>query len=514
LTPRPFLEMSVSIRFLLINAINPYADIQYRWPNLGLGYLISSLRSHFGESTFQFRVIDHNTEEELDGFKPHVVGITSVSQNYNFAKKYAHVVKNRNIPVIIGGVHISALPQTMTRDMDLAVIGEGEETIIPVMDVFLKHSSFPQNELQEIEGIAFKDDNEKLWQTPRRELISPLDKIKYPARDMIKIRSHSNMFSSRGCPYKCTFCFSTRYWDQLRFFSAEYVVNEIKELVEKYKVKRISFFDDLIIANRDRLTEMVELIRREQSLSKIEFGVNARANLVTEETARLLSEMGVTSVGMGLESGNEKTLRYLKGGSVSVADNYAAIKNLQKYGIAANASFVIGSPDETKEEIMDTYNFIKTSGLNFVNTFVLVPLPGTPVWDYAKSIGIVSENMDWNRLNIYYHDKKNPVIVSSKVTKQEMDKIYRKFYRQRIFLAAKTAWFHPLFREMCRAGVVKTVAGVKRIVNNFSFQESLFTFLLFLSFAAVSPLLLLMFTTAYVKKKRGTWFFNFGKELK
>lgn len=447
------------MRILFINAINPLSEVQYRWPNLGLGYLASALREHFGPKEFEFKIVDSDVERELDAFKPHVVGITAVSQNYNYAKAYARAAKKRSIPVIIGGVHISALPETMTEDMDVAVLGEGEKTVVDLMAGVLEYGRFRPDTV----GTARRLNGELVITVTQRSLIQPLDNIPFPARDLLSIRKQSNIFSSRGCPYRCVFCSSSRYWQKVRFFSAEYVVEEIKEMAGKYGVKRINFYDDLMIADGDRLHKMVSLIRGDRRLSGIKFWINARANLINEEMARLLKEMGVVSVGLGLESGNARTLRYLKGGSVAVADNYNAVKNLHKHGIAANGSFIIGSPDETKEEIMDTYRFIQKSDLDFADTFVLFPLPGTPVWDDALKRGLVGMEMDWNRLNVYHLKSENPVLVSHRVGKEEMARLYKKFKRQRLWIAARRAWFSPYFGEMVRAGLVTVKNGFKRL---------------------------------------------------
>lgn len=450
------------IKILFISAIDPYAEVQYRFPNLGLGYLASSLRKHFGQSTFQFKVVFRNVEAAINEFAPDIVGITSASQNYNYAMHYAKHAKSKNIPVIMGGIHISSLSQTLTDDMDLAVVGEGEHTIVDLMEVFLSYGFFNKKVLHNIPGIFFRSDGQPEM-TKTREFINPLDDIPFPARDILNTGRFGNVFSSRGCPYSCTFCASTRYWNKLRFFSAEYVVSELKELVERYGSKRISFYDDLMIADKPRLEKIADLVQKERSLDKITFGINARANLITDHTAQILSSMHVTSVGMGLESGNERTLRYLKGGSVSVEDNYNAVKTLHRYGIAANASFIIGSPDETREEIMDTLHFIKTSGLNFVDTFVLVPFPGTPIWDYAKSIGMVSDDMDWNRLNIYHPKQGYPIILSKTIGREEMNGLYRKFDRARLMLAARTAWTHPFFSAMIKAGIANVANKFRRV---------------------------------------------------
>jgi anaerobic magnesium-protoporphyrin IX monomethyl ester cyclase len=447
------------MKILFINAINPFAEVQYRFPQLGLGYLAASLRNHFED--IQIRIVDRDVEKELDAFKPEIVGITSVSQNYNYAKQYAKMAKKRGAKVIIGGIHISALPQTMTEDMDVAVMGEGEQTIVELVEALLTQSLLFHGDIfKNIKGIAYRDEGGSLNLTQPREFIEPLDSIPFPARDLLKTGRFGNIFSSRGCPYTCTFCASTRYWNKLRFFSAEYVVAEIKEMVEKYGARRISFYDDLMIADKARLEKMADLIQREPVLDKIKFGINARANLITDYTAEILKAMHVNSVGMGLESGNERTLRYLKGGSVSVEDNYNAVKTLHRYGIAANASFIIGSPDETREEILDTLKFIKTSGLNFVDTFFLTPLPGTPIWEEAKRRGLVSDDMDFSRLNIFH--AKDPIIMSERIGRDELLKLHRRFEIARLGIAAKGAWVHPFFGAMVKAGMANVTNVFRR----------------------------------------------------
>lgn len=429
---------------MFINAINPFMEVQYRFPQLGLGYLAAALRKHF--DGIQIRIVARNVEKELFSFMPDVVGITAVSQNYEYAKQYAKTAKKMNLPVIIGGIHISSLPQTMTEDMDYAIMGEGEQTIVELVDTLANHRP-----VTGIKGIAYRDGGGSMKLTEPREFIDPLDNIPFPARDLLKTSRFGNIFSSRGCPYSCTFCASTRYWNKLRFFSAEYVVAEIKEMVEKYGAKRISFYDDLMIADKPRLEKIADLVQREPVLKKIKFGINARANLITDHTAEVLKSMHVASVGMGLESGNESTLRYLKGGSVSVQDNYNAVTTLHKYGIAANASFIIGSPNETREEILETLRFIKTSGLNFVDTFFLTPLPGTPVWEDAKQRGLVSDDMDFSRLNIFH--AKDPIIMSERIDRDELLKLHRIFETARLQIAVRTAWTHPFFPAMVKAGM-------------------------------------------------------------
>ncbi|MFH1457034.1 MAG: radical SAM protein [Patescibacteria group bacterium] len=436
-------------KVLFINAINSNSEVEQRYPNLGLGYLVGCLRKSFDNDIFDFKIIDRDVENQILKYCPDIVGITCVSQNYNYAKKYANFAKGKNIPVIIGGVHISMLPSSLSEGMDIGCVGEGEETIMELFNLFLKENKFLVNELSKIKGLVFRK-NGKIIQTEKRERIINMNDIPYPARDLLDIKKHSYMFTSRGCPYRCVFCASSRFWDNVRFFSAEYVVGEIKELVKNYGVQLISFFDDLFILDKKRLRDIVNLLKKQDFYKKVKFTCSCRVNLVDDETAQLLKEMNVVSVGLGLESGNERILTYLKGGSITVQQNKEAIKIFKKYKIAVNASFVIGSSSETKEEIMQTYNFIKETPFDLVDIYVLTPYPGTPIWRHALERGLVSDNMNWERLNVNFERNKRAIILSEKLSKEEIYNIYKKFRRLRLLKNLKNIWRHPLVVDLPR----------------------------------------------------------------
>lgn len=441
-------EKDMKMKVMFINAINPTVEVERRYPNLGLGYIISSLRQHFGHQRFDFKVVDRNIKREIERFQPHIIGISSVTQNYNLAKRYAQIAKREKIPIIIGGVHISALPNLMSRDMDIGCIGEAEETMVELFELFLDKGSFPKEQLEKVKGIVFWE-NGSVCVTEKRDPIGDLDSLPLPARDVFKIEKHSYIFSSRGCPYRCTFCASSRFWGKVRFFSAECVVREIEELVNKYHVRMISFFDDLFVANKNRLKEIVNLIKKTGLGRKVKLTCSCTANRIDDETVKLLKEMNVLSVGMGLESGCERTLKYLKGNAFSIEDNLRAVRTLEKYGIRANASFVIGSPLETREEIMETYRFIKENPLTLVDVYVLTPFPGTPIWAYAKQKGLVSDDIDWDRINVNFESNyKNAVILSEKLEREEITDLYWKFRRLRLYKNLKNIFKSPFVADV------------------------------------------------------------------
>ncbi len=417
------------IKFLFINAINISNSIESRYPPLGIGYLSSSLWKHFGEEAIEFKVIDNGIEEEILRFKPHIVGISSVSQNYNKAIKSAEIVKKYKLPVICGGVHISMLPYSLSKDMDIGVIGEGEETICEILGLFIGKHGWPEEGLSNIKGIAFWDSEGKIRITEKRGLITNLDELSLPARSLFNIRENSYMFTSRGCPYRCVFCASSRFWDKVRLFSADYVAREIAHLVNEHNVKSINFYDDLFAVDIQRVRDILALLKSAGILGKVEFSCAIRANLVKDEVIGLLKELGVNSIGLGLESGSEKTLEYLKH-DVNIAQNKNAIAIIKKHRISVYGSFIIGSPTEEKKDILETFDFIKKSRLDGFNAYILTPYPGTPVWDYALSRGLVSEKMDWDALNINFEGTSNEfILLSENLSKDDFCELISKFKR-------------------------------------------------------------------------------------
>lgn len=418
----------MTIRVLLVEAAYSYPPIESHHPSLSLGYIASSLRKEFGDM-FQFKIINGNLAEEIKSFQPDIVGITSVTKNYNVAKEHARVAKQANLPVIIGGIQISFLPQALTRDMDVGVAGEGERTIIDVMASFAANKRFDKSELSQIEGVIYWDDG-KVAATKPRPFIQSIDSIPYPARDLLVIKKDTSMLSSRGCPYNCAFCSTSRYaGNRVRYASAEYVVEEIEFIYKNYGVEYLTIYDDLFAMNSKRVAEIVELLGAKGILGKIKFLFNMRTDLITEEIAELFQQMNVHAVGLGIESGCQETLDYLKCGGVTVEDNAKAIKILKKRHIIPYCCFIIGSPYESKESILETIRFIKDNGVREFGFFVLTPYPGTLVWDYAKSRGLVSDDMDWSKLDFF--TSSNATILSERMSRSEILEICDKMEARR-----------------------------------------------------------------------------------
>jgi radical SAM superfamily enzyme YgiQ (UPF0313 family) len=456
------------MKILLVSAVNTSVEIEVRYPQLGLGYLVNYARHRLGKDVHEFKIVSTAVEEALDHFKPDLVGISSFSQNYGIVKQYASLCKKKKLPVIVGGIHISLLPASFSREMDVGVLFEGEETMAELVHLYDKWGRFDTDTLSSIKGILFWRDGQLQFTEPR-PLIENLDHIPLPARELLNIRgTHLSMFTSRGCPYRCVFCASSRFWATTRFASAQYVADEIKELYYNYGAKLISFYDDLFIANKQRVRELLDILDSDGILGKVSFSCSARSNLVDDETAKLLKKLNVVSVALGLESGHPRILRYLKGGSVTVENNADAVKSLDRNGIAPNAAFVIGSPTETKEEIMATYNFIKNVPLRNFNVYVMTPFPGTPIWSEAVEKGLIAENFDnWSILDTVHFSRhhKRAIILSETLSRKEIYKIYRAFQRLRYWTCFKNAYRHPFIKDVPKMAVALAKEKFFRLIR-------------------------------------------------
>jgi anaerobic magnesium-protoporphyrin IX monomethyl ester cyclase len=424
------------LRVMFIELVNETA--LGKFPSLGLPYLASSLRRELGANNIEIKIVQKDVEQEMDAFRPDIVGISSTSKEFNRAVTHASAAKQRGLPVIVGGMHISALPSSLTSDMDVGVIGEGERTSVDLARLFIKKGRLDRNELEQIDGIVFRRDG-RLVETRRRQLVESLDSLPMPARDLIPIQRSikaATMFTSRGCPYRCAYCSSSRFWGKLRFFSAEYVVNEIEHLIREYDIEGIRFFDDLFIASKERVRRIVELMEQRRLLGKVMFTMEATSNLIDEEVAQLLKRMNVETVSMGMESGCPSTLSYLKGRHMTVDDHRKAIRILANHGVLAGGSFIIGSPQETRENFMETIRFVRENPLpSGAMLLLLTPFPGTPLWDYAKARGLVNDQMDWEALDLSFDGGKDKaVILSETMTRDEVYDLWlttsREWFRQ------------------------------------------------------------------------------------
>lgn len=369
-------------------------DVSWYHP-LAFGYLKAYL------STYLPGVSEMEWTESLEEIADcDLLAISSTSQDYNIACRIAEYAKqvNPRIITVLGGHHISYLPKTLSESFDIGVLGEGEATFLDVVK-----ACFDGSDISAIPGVAYHGDGGVVITEPRCPIM-PMDSIPIPYRDA---RQQTYLMSSRGCPYHCTFCTSTTFWKKARFFSAEYVLEDIKAISTIIgRRSTITVQDDLFIADHKRFEKIIGLIEDAGMSNTTDFSFSVRANLVTDDLCRLINRIHVSNLCFGAESGSDRILK-LMGKGTTVAMNQRAIDIMCAHGFPATCSFIVGWPTETEAEVRSTYEFIernkrdgKLSDTSAVN--VLMPMPGTSVWRDAVARGLVSEDgFDWDRLGIW-----------------------------------------------------------------------------------------------------------------
>jgi len=339
--------------------------------------------------------------EDFQDFSPDWVGISSVSENIEFAKEMASRAKEWwNATTLLGGVHITALPHYVPEGFDIGVVGEGEETLTELVRLFLDNRQLQAEDLASIRGISFRE-GEQIRFTGFRKGLEPLDTIPHPARHKyVKRLGMTYMMTSRGCPYTCSFCTIPFTSEGYRMNSPEYVLDEIKSIRMHYpQVNNIRIFDDLYIVNPKRVAKIADLVHAEGLHQELAFGCWGRANLIDAKAIESFKKMNMAHVAFGAESGSSRVLSHIKPGC-TVEQNQRSIELLYDNGIQPVVSLILGHPLETEDDLWATYEFVERNldKLHDVEFNVATPWPGTELWQGALKRGRVHPEMDFNVL--------------------------------------------------------------------------------------------------------------------
>lgn len=359
------------------------------------------LAAYLEKKDVQVEVLIKDRLEDLMEAKPEILGISSVTENIEFAKELAAKSKSLWNPItILGGAHITSLPRVLPKEFDVAVIGEGEETICDLIEHIQKFGCLKTQELKTLPGLSFHHEG-GIHQTGYRKGVKVLDDIPHPARHkFIKKTGITYMMTSRGCPYTCSFCAIPNISDGYRKHSPEYVVSEIKEIKSRFPhVQNIRIFDDLYIVDRKRVEEIADRVAAEGLNQELSFSCWGRANLIDSRMVKAFKKMNMLYVAFGAESGSSRVLSQIKPGN-TVEMNQQAINLLHDNGILVSCSIILGHPLETEDDLWSTYEFVAKNldKLFEVEFNVAVPWPGTDLWKWAEQKGIVHEGMDFRVL--------------------------------------------------------------------------------------------------------------------
>lgn len=407
---------------------------------MGLTYLAAHLQKELGITDIKIEV----DPQQIIANPPDLVGVSAYTETFPMAIEGAKKIKTQlNIPVIIGGYHISALPQTLPADIfDVGVLGEGEHTLISLIKTY-QREGFKPTSLQNIPGIAYYDENQQFRLTPPAPEVQNLDNILLPRRELMqtywpptKDTHHwqQAIYTSRGCPFRCTFCVHSIIDKFPRYHSPERVIQELEDIIRHYPHQRsVTIHDDIFVVSKKRLKNLVSMIREAGIHKKLTFVSMIKPSAFDEEICQLLKEMNMGMIAFGLESASEPILKYLKGSGARQKQNQQALELCHKYNIKVCGYFILGSPAETRKDLSKTYWFIHQNiqTLSTMGVFHLTPYPGTRFWhDYQahQKEPVSIEQMDWNLFDYRKADDPDTFFINQHYSPDFLKKAFDKFY--------------------------------------------------------------------------------------
>ena len=385
-------------------------------PPLGLVYIAGYLRANGIEiqvlDLAALRYQDDQARAAISASNADLVAMAAttntIMEAYNLAKMTKKVLPHAKIAV--GGPHPTMEPIRTLKEcaeLDFCIISEAEETMLELSRALQDNTS-----VKTILGISYRDEQENglVKVTPARPLIQDLDKLAFPARDLLPLQKYwtpgvrrypfATMMTSRGCPYSCTFCSNFRtQGKQFRYRSPENVLAEIDELVNKYGVKEINIIDDNFTFMPGRVKEICDLLIKRNYDLILKTGNGIRSDRVNLPMLKHMKKAGFYLVAFGIESGNPEILKKMRKGETKEQIRQS-VKWAKQAGLITEGFFMFGNEGEGRKEMLQTIEFAKELDLNIAQFQVYTPVPGSPYYEKIMKDGRVF-SQKWEDFNAF-----------------------------------------------------------------------------------------------------------------
>ena len=358
----------------------------------------------------EIEIIDENIEK-IDFETPiDLVGITTMTASAPRAYEIADTFRERGVPVVMGGIHVTALPQEAAQHADAVVIGEAEGSWERLLQDFRRGG---------------KEALTQFYQNHKRP--DPAS-IPLPRRELVKNKGYllSRFLQlSRGCPFDCYFCSVSKFFGKkFRFRPVKNVIEEVKGIVGKsLKTRFLGFLDDNIVGNITYARELFKALIPYNLLWIGQASINIARH---EEILQLAAASGCKGLFIGFESIAEASLGEANKSQNEIRFYEKAIKKIHQFGIAIEGAFIFGFDNDDKSIFRKTVKFIEKVKLDVVQFSILTPLPGTRLQEKLEKEGRIIDR-NWSNYDLS-HPVFQPKLMTPQELKQGLDWAYKKVY--------------------------------------------------------------------------------------
>ncbi|MEJ2636206.1 MAG: radical SAM protein [Calditrichia bacterium] len=416
----------MEVLFLIPPAKNYYGKVGLNLMPLGIGYLASVLEKN-GHTV---SVIDFQAEPEktntVDFSKYDVVGISSDTPRFNAAIELGRQIRAKGVPVVFGGYHATFLDDEAINKgaADFVIRGEGEYPMLELIEKMQRGG-----ELGNIRGLTYKPNGE-IKRNPSASLIQDLDELPFPTRNIFAEDRYLSIFddrkmatvlTSRGCPFDCYFCASSRFAGlKWRRRSLDSVFSELDQLIQQGYHSFIFIDDNFTLSYRRTMDFCNEVLARKWD---IKWWCFSRVDSVVKhpDMVRKMAEAGNRSVFLGLESGNQDTLDYFQK-KTTLEMQEKAVRILKDNNIRIFGSFILGELHETRKMIKETIKFAKKLNPDTCQFSLLTPYPGSRLFQQMEEFKqLITRNWD-------LYDGAHIVFKNPNLSVRELHKLFRQAY--------------------------------------------------------------------------------------
>lgn len=473
-----------------------YSDYPTPDPPLGLAYLAAFLEKHL----YPVKILDclalgidqvqkkknglvrvgltpEKIKKFIEAYQPKLVGIScAYTSHAQDAHEIASLVKkiDKKILVVFGGAHSTSYASQVLKDknVNLVVVGEGEQTFLELTNCLEKNISF-----NKVPGLCLKIKN-KIKFTPARNFISNLDKLPLPSWHLLPMNIYlkkpkmtrefsmrlprTNIITSRGCVGNCVFCSIHSIWGHhWRPRSPQKVVQEMEYLIKNYKIKEFYLLDDNVSLKKDRLLKICNLIIKKKLNIKWAAPNGIALWTLDREVLKKMKQSGLYRITFGIESASPQTLKFIRKPMI-LNQAQKIIKICNDLGLWTHSTFIIGFPNETKKEIEKTITWAIKSDLDFATFYLATPYPGTDLYqEFIKHKLLNKNQLNYSSISLSGYD-------TLRFKKEELNTIRNDAYN-RFFASRFKRYLNPFYTSSHFSKKIKTFEDFTyfiRLINN------------------------------------------------